>query len=102
VVRLLPYTTGCGRRAISTWITWAWTLWSTKGLIDIGKFPDPDERLAHAFEVARELVSQESGIPPDKKMEMLDTMSKMIGLFNNATGLGEAFARGLGPHVGSS
>ena len=75
---------------------------STKGLIDIGKFPDPDERLAHAFEVARELVSQESGIPPDKKMEMLDTMSKMIGLFNNATGLGEAFARGLGPHVGSS
>ena len=73
---------------------------STKGLIDIGKFPDPDERLAHAFEVARGLVSQESGIPPDKKVEMLDTMSKMIGLFNNVAGLGDWVIRGLGPHGG--
>ena len=60
----------------------------------------PDERLAHAFEVARGLVSQESGIPPDKKVEILDTMSKMIGLFNNVAGLGDWVTRGLGPHGG--
>jgi len=73
---------------------------STKGLIDIGKFPDPDERLARAFEQARNIVAQDSSIPPDEKQQMLDTMSKMIGLFNNVAGLGDWVTRGLGPHGG--
>jgi hypothetical protein len=75
---------------------------STAGLIDIGKFPDPDERMARAFEEARDLVANDSGIPPDKKTEALDTMSKMIGLFNNVAGLGEWVTRALGPHGGGS
>ena len=40
---------------------------STKGLIEIGKFPDPDERLAHAFERARNTLTQDSSIPPDER-----------------------------------
>jgi hypothetical protein len=74
---------------------------STDGLIDIGKFPDPDERLAHAFEIARDLLEEDPGIPFGKKKEMLDTMSKVVGLFNDVAGLGTAVAKGLGPMIGS-
>jgi hypothetical protein len=73
---------------------------STRGLIDIGKFPDPDERMARAFEEARGLVANDPSIPPDKKAEALDTMLKMIGLFNSTVGLGERVTRALGPHHG--
>jgi hypothetical protein len=74
---------------------------STAGLIDIGKFPDPDERMARAFERARDILAQESSIPPDKKKEMLDTISKVVGLFNYVAGLGTVVARSLGPMSGS-
>ncbi len=73
---------------------------STEGLIDIGKFPDPDEKLAHAFEEARGLLAQESSIPPDEKQDMLDTMTKVVALLNDVRGLGQAVAQGLGPMVG--
>jgi hypothetical protein len=74
---------------------------STEGMIDIGKFPNPDERLARAFEVARELLARESGIPPDEKQDMLDTMTKVTTLLNNVGGLGRAIAQGLGPTGGA-
>jgi len=78
---------------------------STAGLIDIGKFPDPDEKLAHAFEVAREVLARESGIPLEEKQDMLDTMTKVRTLLNNVGGLGkvvgQAVAQGLGPTGGA-
>ncbi len=73
---------------------------STAGLIDIGKFPNPDEKLAHAFEAARELLAQEPSIPPDEKRDMLDTVTKVTALLNDVRGLGQAVAQGLGPGVG--
>jgi hypothetical protein len=77
---------------------------STEGMIDIGKFPDPDERLARAFEVARDLLAQEGSVPPDKKRDMLDTMENVASLLNNVGGLGQlvgrAVAEGLGPGPG--
>jgi hypothetical protein len=42
---------------------------STKGLIEIGKFPDPDERLARAFERPRSTLTQDSSFPPDKRWQ---------------------------------
>jgi len=73
---------------------------STAGLVDIGKLPNPDEKLAHAFEEARELLARESSIPPDEKRDMLDTMTKVVALLNDVRGLGQAVAQGLGPVVG--
>ncbi len=77
---------------------------STEGLIDIGKFPDPDERLARAFAEARELLARQLNIPPDEKQDMLDTMEKVTSLLNNVGGLGQlvgrAVAEGLGPGPG--
>lgn len=70
---------------------------STKGLLDIGKFPDPDQRLAEAFMSARRLLEQESSIPEEDKRDMLDTMEKTASLFNNVRGLGTAIAQFLGP-----
>ncbi len=65
---------------------------STKGLLDIGKFPDPDERLAEAFETARRRLEHEPSVPKDA----LDTMSKMASLFNDVRGLGTAIVQNLG------
>jgi hypothetical protein len=73
---------------------------STKGLIDIGKFPNPDERMAHAFELARDILAQQPSIPTDEKEEMLDTMSKVVGLFNDVAGLGTVVVNALGPPSG--
>ncbi len=77
---------------------------SSEGLIDIGKFPNPDERLAQAFAAARDLLAQEPSIPHDEKRDMLDTMEKVISLLNNVRGLGQVVgqkvAEGLGPVVG--
>lgn len=73
---------------------------SIKGLLDIGKFPDPDERLAEAFMSARRLLEQDSSIPQDDKKDVLDTMSKTASLLNNVRGLGTAVMQYLGPHGG--
>ena len=73
---------------------------STKGLIDVGKFPDPDERLARAFEQARNIVAQDSSIPPDEKQQMLDTVSKLVGILHSGAGLGQIVANNLLPPGG--
>src|SRR5687768_13772560 len=73
---------------------------SSKGLVDIGKLPDPDEKLARAFEEAARLLEQEQSIPPEEKRDMLETISKVVALLNNVQGLGTAVAQGLGPPPG--
>ncbi len=68
---------------------------STKGMIDIGKFPDPEARLATAIEAAHHAIEREPSIPETKKRDMLDTTEKMASLANNVGGLSRAFFDGL-------
>lgn len=74
---------------------------STKGLLDIGKFPDPDQKLAEAFLQARRMLEQESSIPEKDKRDMLDTMEKTTSLLNNGRGVGAAIMHYLGQSGGS-
>jgi hypothetical protein len=74
---------------------------STKGLIDIGKFPNPDERMARAFERAARVLEQNQSIPPAEKRDMLDTISKTVTLLYQGQGLGQAVADGLGATGGA-
>ena len=91
---------GFGGSPTNTLNTPALYSFSTAGLIDIGKFPNPDERMAHAFELARDILAQQPSIPTDEKKEVLDTMSKVVGLFNDVAGLGSVVVNALGPPSG--
>jgi hypothetical protein len=68
---------------------------TTKGLVEIGELPNPDERFAAALARARLTIEQEPSIPEDKKHDMLDTMEKMASLANNVAGLGQAIIQNL-------
>ena len=74
---------------------------STKGLIDIGKFPNPDERMARAFEQAARVLEQNQSIPPAEKRDTLDTIPKTVALLYQVQGLGQAVADRLGPTGGA-
>jgi hypothetical protein len=66
---------------------------TTKGLIEIAEWPDPDEWFTAALEAARDAVKDVSGIPEQKKRDLLDTLTKLIALANGVRGLGEAIAQ---------
>jgi hypothetical protein len=67
---------------------------SPRGLLDIGKYPDPDKRLAAAIAATQRAINQ-SDIPESEKRDMLDTLEKMASLANNVGGLARAFLEGL-------
>jgi hypothetical protein len=68
---------------------------STKGMIDIAKYPDPDRRLVAALAATQLAIEQTPSIPESEKPEMLDTLEKMTSLANNVGGLAKAFLEGL-------
>ena len=68
---------------------------STRGMVDIGKFPDPDARFAAAIEAAHRAIEHTSNIPEEEKRDMLDTLEKTASLANNVGGLTRAFFDGL-------
>ena len=67
---------------------------SHRGLLDIGKYPDPDKRLAAAIAATQRAIRQ-SNIPEPEQRDMLDTLEKMASLANNVGGLARAFLEGL-------
>ena len=67
---------------------------SSRGLISIGKYPNPDERLAAAIAAAQRAIKQ-SNIPEAEQHDMLDTLEKMASLANNVGGLARAFLDGF-------
>jgi hypothetical protein len=68
---------------------------STRGLLEVGELPDPDERLAAALGATRRAIEQEPSIPEEEKRDMLDTLSKMASLANNVRGVAQAIIQGL-------
>jgi hypothetical protein len=68
---------------------------STRGLLEIGELPDPDERLAAALAATRRAIEQEPSIPEEEKRDMLDTLEKMASLANNVRGVAQAIIQGL-------
>lgn len=71
---------------------------SPRGLIDIGKYPDPDERLVAAIAATQRAIKR-SDIPESEKRDMLDTLEKMASLANNVGGLAREFIEGLSQGV---
>jgi hypothetical protein len=68
---------------------------STKGHIDIGKYPDPDKRFAAALSAAYRAIDRSNNIPDPEKRNALDTLEKMASLANNVGGLSRAFLEGF-------
>ncbi len=64
---------------------------STKGMVDIGKFPDPDAKFAAAYRA----IEREPSIPESEKRDMLDTLEKTASLANNVGGMARAFFEGV-------
>lgn len=60
-----------------------------KGLLEIGKLPQPDERLAAAFEAARDTLAADPGVPEPQKRPMLDTLDKTVTVLRTVHGLGD-------------
>jgi len=69
---------------------------STKGLLEIGELPNPDEKLAAALAATKQAIEQEPNIPEPEKRDMLDTLTKMTSLANNVRGVAQAIIQGLG------
>ncbi len=61
---------------------------TSKGLIDIGKFPDPDRRLAEAFEAARRVVEHDVSLTASERADRLEAIEKILSLLNSVSGLG--------------
>jgi len=74
---------------------------TTKGLIDIGKIPDPDRRLAAALMAAHRAIEQDRSIPDPEKRDMLDTLEKMTSLMSNVRGLAQVIFQGWTQGVGN-
>jgi hypothetical protein len=72
---------------------------SPKGMIDLGKYPDPDKRLAAALASVYGAIEREPSIPESEKRDMLDTLEKMASLSNNVAGLARIFIEGLSQGV---
>lgn len=68
---------------------------TTRGLLEIGELPDPDQKLIAALAATRRMIEQDPGIPEEDKPGMLDTLEKMASLANNVRGLGYALIQGL-------
>lgn len=68
---------------------------STPGLIDIGKVPDPQARLAHAFAAASRAIQQDESIPEPQKPGALDAATKMSTLVNNSQMVTQAISQAL-------
>ena len=66
-----------------------------KGLREIGKLPDPGEKLINAFEAARESIER-SGLPEPKKRELLDRVRLVIDALRTAEGLADLAGRMFG------
>lgn len=67
---------------------------TTKGRIDIGKFPHPDKRVAAALEAVRRSIEQDPHTP--QRRQRLDALEKMISLVNNSREMGAAIINALG------
>jgi hypothetical protein len=76
---------------------------TTKGLLEIGELPDPDQRFITALEEVRRTIERHPDIPPMEKSSMLDTLQKMISMAHDVAGLAQLFfqASGGGPGHGS-
>lgn len=66
-----------------------------RGLMEIGKLPQPDERLAAAFEAARDAVAVDPSVPESRKRAALDTLDKTVTLLRTVQGLGDLVQRML-------
>jgi hypothetical protein len=71
-----------------------------KGRVDIGKFPDPDRRLAEAFEAVRWRVEQDASLTTAQRADRLDSLTKVVTLLNNTAGLGQQVLDQLSHRVG--
>ncbi|MDP9454632.1 MAG: hypothetical protein M3Q60_02350 [Actinomycetota bacterium] len=68
---------------------------SSKGMTDIGKFPDPDAKFAAALAAAYRAIEHEPSIPETQKRDALDTLEKTASLATNVGGIARAFFDGL-------
>ena len=68
---------------------------ATRGLLEIGELPNPDQKLVTALAAARRAIDQEPSIPEEDKRNMLGTLEKMASLANNVRGLGYVVVQGL-------
>lgn len=68
---------------------------TTKGLREIGKLPDPGEKLINAFEAAVESIER-SDMPEPKKGELLERARLVIDALRTAEGLADLAGRMFG------
>lgn len=73
---------------------------TNRGRADIGKFPDPDRRLAAALEAVRHSIGKEPDTP--HKGQRLETVERMISLVNNSREVGTVVIKALGQIGGGS
>jgi hypothetical protein len=68
---------------------------STKGLREIGKLPDPGEKLINAFEAAKESIER-SDMPEPEKRVVLERARLVIDALRKAEGLADLAGRMFG------
>lgn len=77
---------------------------TTKGHVDIGKFPEPGRKLAAAFEAVRRGIEQDTPTTDPQRRAWLPALSQMSTLLNSAPELGQkvsdALERAAGGYIG--
>lgn len=68
---------------------------TTKGRVDIGKFPEPGKRLAAAFEAVRRGIEHDTPATDPQRQAWLPALSQMSALLNNAPELGQKVSDAL-------
>jgi hypothetical protein len=63
---------------------------SSKGRVEIGKFPEPGKRLAEAFEAVRQRIEQDRSLTENQRAERLDTLTKVVTLLNSSREIGQS------------